>query len=226
MISHKHKCIFIHIPKCAGTSIEAALGHFEGEEKRWYQDHRSIRMYQSLANINIFKSRSNLFEALKKIKFLKFTKQTNINNLIEVNDKQYNEYYKFTVVRNPYRRVISWYENVMRDEKTRTYYNVNKGISFHEFVNKFLGTRQLESQLSWLVDYNGEISVDKVIKFENLAIEFEEAKAMLKDAQGVTLPHKLKGKDIDLNNYYDDETQALVYEFYKREFEIFEYDYS
>ena len=22
MISHKHKCIFIHIPKCAGTSVE------------------------------------------------------------------------------------------------------------------------------------------------------------------------------------------------------------
>ena len=25
MISHKHKCIFIHIPKTAGSSIEAAL---------------------------------------------------------------------------------------------------------------------------------------------------------------------------------------------------------
>ena len=30
MVSHKHKCIFIHIPKCAGTSIEEALGHFDG----------------------------------------------------------------------------------------------------------------------------------------------------------------------------------------------------
>ena len=26
MISHKHKCIFIHIPKCAGSSIETAFG--------------------------------------------------------------------------------------------------------------------------------------------------------------------------------------------------------
>ena len=38
MISHQHKCIFIHIPKCAGTSIEfffkhnaAALGHKKEE---------------------------------------------------------------------------------------------------------------------------------------------------------------------------------------------------
>ena len=25
-ISHTHRCIFIHIPKCAGTSVETALG--------------------------------------------------------------------------------------------------------------------------------------------------------------------------------------------------------
>ena len=38
MISHTHKCIFIHIPKCAGTSIEIflkqntqALGHKKEE---------------------------------------------------------------------------------------------------------------------------------------------------------------------------------------------------
>ena len=42
MISHKHKykCIFIHIPKCAGTSIEKALGHFELYNGRGRQDHR------------------------------------------------------------------------------------------------------------------------------------------------------------------------------------------
>ena len=26
MISHEHKCIFIHISKCAGSSIETAFG--------------------------------------------------------------------------------------------------------------------------------------------------------------------------------------------------------
>ena len=40
MISHRHRCIFIHIPKTAGTSIEERLadGSLRGR-----QDHRSIR---------------------------------------------------------------------------------------------------------------------------------------------------------------------------------------
>lgn len=30
MISHAHKCIFIHVPKCAGTSMEAYLREYAG----------------------------------------------------------------------------------------------------------------------------------------------------------------------------------------------------
>ena len=33
MISHKYKCIFIHIPKCAGTSVETAFEGSGGVEK-------------------------------------------------------------------------------------------------------------------------------------------------------------------------------------------------
>ena len=39
MISHKHQCIFVHIPKCAGTSIASALGHLDNHTGRGGQDH-------------------------------------------------------------------------------------------------------------------------------------------------------------------------------------------
>jgi hypothetical protein len=41
MVSHRHRFIFIHIPKTAGTSIEKKFGHFE-ELDYGVQDHRPI----------------------------------------------------------------------------------------------------------------------------------------------------------------------------------------
>jgi len=39
MICHKHKCIFIHIPSCAGTSIEEAIVGFDWFKKDWSTKH-------------------------------------------------------------------------------------------------------------------------------------------------------------------------------------------
>ena len=72
MISHKYKCIHIHIPKCAGTSIEKALGHFDGHEGRNGQDHRTIRMIeQPWLTKHSVRSISNLKEIFRRIIFIK-----------------------------------------------------------------------------------------------------------------------------------------------------------
>ena len=58
MISHEHKCIFIHIPKCAGTSIESALGHLNNYTGINRQDHRTIRMIEKpIITTNFFSSK-------------------------------------------------------------------------------------------------------------------------------------------------------------------------
>ena len=43
MISHERRCVFIHVPKTAGTSICLALGWIVDNEQTWgAQDHRTI----------------------------------------------------------------------------------------------------------------------------------------------------------------------------------------
>lgn len=67
MINHKYKCIFIHIPKCAGTSIESALGHYE--DKRGSQDHRTITDIQPNVKLkNIIRTRMNTVLFIKRLK--------------------------------------------------------------------------------------------------------------------------------------------------------------
>lgn len=54
MISEKHKSIFVHIPKTAGTSIEKKLGLFE-DFQRGVQDHRTIIELRNSMEIMDFK---------------------------------------------------------------------------------------------------------------------------------------------------------------------------
>ena len=117
MISHEHKFIFIHIPKCAGTSIERQFGHFDSYSARYKQDHRTIRMIEKPVNIfDVLRSRESSKEHIKRYLHRFRAVSSNPNNLKTVSDSQYAAYFKFTVVRNPYDRVFSCYKGVMKDD--------------------------------------------------------------------------------------------------------------
>ena len=90
MISHEYKCIFIHIPKCAGTSIESAFGHLDGHAGRHGQDHRPIRMIEKpLLSRHVFTSKENFLICRKSIKHRNRAKVHNYRNRFTVTKEQY-----------------------------------------------------------------------------------------------------------------------------------------
>ena len=195
MISHKYKCIFIHIPKCAGTSIENALGHKDNITKKGRgnsQDHRSIRMIEEpLITPHLFSSTENVREVLRRTRYKK-RDHRNPNNEFTVTKEQYNSYYKFTVIRDPWARAYSWYKNVIRDQHHAQNYKISEVTSFKDFLKGYAGTRKLRPQTYWLKSFDGSIKLDFVGRFENLADDFKTAcKQMHLDH--IELPHKLKG---------------------------------
>ncbi|MDK9557287.1 sulfotransferase family protein [Marinobacter sp. M216] len=223
MISHDYKMIFIHVPKSAGTSIENAFGHDLGAQGRGSQDHRAIREIEPVQISNYLRINSDnanfFYRRIKKLK------TNNPNNKIGITRKQYQEYFKFTIVRNPFSRTHSWYRGIMRDPINLRAYGLPSPIPFEEFLDRFLHKRRLMKPAVWfLKSFNGGIELDFVGKFENLTHDF----GLVCDQLGVqvSLPHKLDGGGTDWRSEYNDRTRSMVEKFYHEDISTFGYKFE
>lgn len=226
MISHKYKCIHIHIPKCAGTSIEKALGHFDGHEDRNGQDHRTIRMIeQPFLTKHSVSSLSNLKEIFRRLRHKTIIK-TNPKNHEFVTKEQFLKYFKFTIVRNPYSRIYSWYSNVIQDEVLLHYYGIPKDIDFLDFLKKFLkNTYMVKQQIYWLKNFEGKINLDYIGKFEEIEKALEMISKKISDTT-ILFPHEKKSKKVNYKDYYKGESIDLVTKYYKDDLKFFNYKFD
>ena len=96
MISHEHKCIFVHIPKNAGSSVERAFGfsdiYHQGSAR--HSPPFSMRGYWG-------GSRPNMEYPFKKLYERPHHNPSYYRN--------FDEYCKFAIVRNPWSRLVSTY---------------------------------------------------------------------------------------------------------------------
>ena len=219
MISHAHRCIFIHIPKTAGTSIEKVLGHFD-ELKRGVQDHRPISVIEPLTFDDLLKTffRGQIFLLRRQLKKVIHDRRTNFR-------QAYDTYFKFTIVRNPWARVFSWYQNVMRDELHQQRFNLDKTCTFQDFLNSQIGQFEIKPQLYWILDKKKQNPLNFVGRFEKLKTDFEfvATRIGLKD---FTLPSLILGSGERYTQHYDTKMRDLVFKFYREEINRFNFEYG
>lgn len=207
MISDKYKCIHIHIPKCAGSSIDCALNNKDGNgfvkrKKMWRQHVTANETKKHYAS-----------------------------------EKQWNEYFKFTIVRNPFERLVSSYNFVCskaqpsdsRDLLLFKHFVFRTG-PFKKKLNPNLthyrGNRyhQIKPSVEYIYE-NNNLLVDYVGRFENLENEWDFICEKL--GTNIKLPHRNKNnrKDKHYRDYYNDETKDFVSQTYKKDLEIFGYEF-
>ena len=156
MVWNKNKkLLFIHIPKTAGSSIEEAMGCFMKEENGWGVKN----------NIAIQHSTWNYYK--------------NINPKVSINNKDWKI---FSIVRNPYHKLLSEFFFLKKDQLNNLRYNnkyfkninemnINDFIDYTEYIvkNKLytlsLYHDHFKPQSDFIFDNNNNLKVNKLFYF-------------------------------------------------------------
>ena len=147
----------------------------------------------------------------------------------KLNPKEFDNYFKFTFVRNPWDRVVSFYFYQMK--RNWIYYPFDETIPFKEFVKNWLIQMPRQTKLNthpcydWISDKDDNLQVDFIGRFENLQQDFN----IVCDKIGIPqqqLPRKNATKHKHYTEYYDDETREIVAEKFAKDIEYFGYEFG
>jgi hypothetical protein len=190
IISHKYKFIFIKTGKTAGTSTEIALSKYlgdndiitpislEDEEIRQSLGYRGpqncwLPIYQ-YAPRNLVRL---LVKRKRKLKYYNHIDAASIKR--HIGEAIWNGYYKFCFSRNPWDRAISLYYWRHKSEPRP---------AFSDFV-KSEGLKSIVRRGWDLYSIDGEMVVDRVCAYENLAAELELIRETVGIPESLQLPN-------------------------------------
>jgi hypothetical protein len=191
----KLKCIFVHIPKAAGVSVNRTLyGNMGGS-------HTTVKAYS-----------------------LVFSK------------RDFDRYFKFTIVRNPYHRIISAFsflekgglhENDMKIFKSIDY----KFSNINDFILNYLNKDNIYMIRHFIPQFefvmiNSKIQVDMVLKFENIDDEFPVVlkRIGLFDKRLLKL-NSSRENPVCITTILNRESIIKINHLYRKDFEFFNYSF-
>ena len=250
--SKKYKFIFIHIPKTAGSSLNTALETLDPESEESTRIFSAGGEFFAAANL---KKTTTPYRDIRKDKkqAVYFERSTDFahpyypfNKLLCGERLSDPSYFSFSFVRNPFDRAVSAYTYASRrlefegDKK-----NIDPSFkfeSFSEFCEKYLTNENFcdpvtRHNVHFLPQYrflyepqeavlkDGVPIVSYVGRFESLQDDFDYVCEKI-GAKKIKLPRVRDQKSKkDCGEYYTKESRKIVEEAYRRDLDLFNYDF-
>ena len=245
LISYKHKFIFIHSRKTAGSSIKSYLSSFLGPNdilvgawkdiikkggkinKRFIQDilHPRVvinwRTWKVIASLMVKKI--ELKDGLNTIHKKSYKQFRNpghqtAKEIKNIYRNEWKNFYKFCFVRNPYEKEVSDYK--WRSKKAK------KSYTFKEFLERKL-RNDLKNEINEYPPTNkpmykidGSVVVDYIGRYENIHDDLLRISRKIGiPFRPSDLPKAKKSEDYNYETYYDEEKKKMVEHLYKGEIE-------
>jgi len=201
MISLQKRFLFVHIPKTAGNSIQSSL--------RDYSEDQLVPLRKEQDGIERFGLRNPNYNIKKHSTLAEYRDA--------LGNAQFGNLYKFTCVRNPWDRMVSYYFTPTQSPETWDWKKFRKMIFKAVSVADYLRLDNCEQDPFANVDY--------IMRFENLADDFRTVCGTL-GISPATLPQYKRSNRKQYSKYYDDELRELVHTRFAEEIERFGYAFE
>ncbi|ECQ6875277.1 alpha-2,3-sialyltransferase [Campylobacter coli] len=191
----KYKCIFIHVPKVAGSSIERVIYQTD----KWLVGHVKASDYT--------KFDKDKFDSYFSFGFVR-----------NPYDRVVSAYH-YLKNDSPDPCDIKWGRLHINN---LTFEEFILSLQDEEFKEEILSKNHFSFQYKYLCDKNMNILVNFIGRFEKLDNDFKKILNILRRKD--SLVHINKSKHLNYRDYYNSQTYKIIREIYRDDFEIFDYD--
>jgi len=208
MISRKHRFVFFHIPRTGGTSINKALSPF----------------------CEIAPNSSNPNPAHHP--------HSNVLQIMEELGPDFDDFFKFAIVRNPWDRLVSIYlwglqirKMPQGVENTWLSYSGFPEWVGNEFVPQYNAHASKKDRWGWesctdFLSVDGNLKVDFIGRFENLSQEWSKICSSIGLDVELELEHWWGTNRDHYSTYYNDEIVDVVRSLFSKDIEHFGYKFE
>lgn len=216
LYSQEYNFLFIHIPKTGGTSLVSILKD------------RSDRVPLPLRGIGYFLDNRGISLPAWSYSILGFPYHITAEALRNYwGNEEFDRYFKFAFVRNPWDLVLSEYKYILTKPSHPLHRKISRSSSLDDFLEWKLSiwknSRYARPQSAWLFDSAGNNLINYVGRFEN----YEENSTAIMRKLGIEteIPHLNATKHSPYLENYSNHGRKLVETMYAEDIDHFNYHF-
>jgi len=242
-VNHELKALYFHIPKCGGTNIKRLLTNKHGficipdiYNKKRRPDHE--REFAG-NDYNLDLPNLSVTSIRKKGVLRYFIDNKETNELLGLDDEKWGSYFKFTFIRDPYKKFLSAFKYLKLNHNTvpthceqYCYANLRAFFDFRTMINNYGYFHSYITQNDHLMDTKLQISMNFLGNIDNYDNDMAAIFKIIGidsnlpvnniDENGETLIHNLNidYKKETFYEHYNQETIDLVTEAVSVDFDL------